>query len=156
MYLQYFWNFSIYLEALAIIPQLIVLQRYREVENITGHYVFLLGAYRLLYILNWIYRSYNEEYYRHNWVAYGSAVLQTVLYVDFFYYYLKRCVCKPLFGIRSHVFLCVANTAVGSSLCRRKERVENRKRLCALVCVMKYHNGVRRMSLRAVIRRLDR
>ena len=53
---QLLWVFSIYLESLAIIPQLIMLQRYREVENLTGHYVFFLGAYRFLYILNWIYR----------------------------------------------------------------------------------------------------
>lgn len=54
--MELFWEFSIYLEALAIVPQLIILQRYREVENLTGHYVFFLGAYRVLYILNWIYR----------------------------------------------------------------------------------------------------
>merc|ERR1712010_365237 len=33
------WTFSIFLEALAIVPQLFVLQRYREVENLTGLYV---------------------------------------------------------------------------------------------------------------------
>eukprot|EP00557_Chaetoceros_sp_GSL56_P003243 CAMPEP_0176498372 /NCGR_PEP_ID=MMETSP0200_2-20121128/12281_1 /TAXON_ID=947934 /ORGANISM="Chaetoceros sp., Strain GSL56" /LENGTH=176 /DNA_ID=CAMNT_0017896565 /DNA_START=150 /DNA_END=677 /DNA_ORIENTATION=- len=47
------WTFSIYLESIAILPQLIVLQRYREVENLTGNYVFFMGAYRFLYILNW-------------------------------------------------------------------------------------------------------
>lgn len=41
--MQAFWTISIYLEALAILPQLILLQRYREVENLTSHYVFLLG-----------------------------------------------------------------------------------------------------------------
>lgn len=87
--MELFWTFSLYLEALAIIPQLIVLQRYREVENLTGHYVFFLGAYRLLYICNWIYRSYNEAFYRHNYVAYACGILQTVLYIDFFYYYIK-------------------------------------------------------------------
>eukprot|EP00600_Ochromonadales_sp_CCMP1393_P010277 CAMPEP_0174975242 /NCGR_PEP_ID=MMETSP0004_2-20121128/12329_1 /TAXON_ID=420556 /ORGANISM="Ochromonas sp., Strain CCMP1393" /LENGTH=109 /DNA_ID=CAMNT_0016226061 /DNA_START=303 /DNA_END=629 /DNA_ORIENTATION=- len=51
--MELFWIFSIYLEALAIVPQLIVLQRYREVENLTAHYVFLLGIYRALYIVNW-------------------------------------------------------------------------------------------------------
>ena len=39
------WTFSIYLESIAILPQLIVLQRYREVENLTGNYVFFMGAY---------------------------------------------------------------------------------------------------------------
>ena len=38
------------------------LRRYREVENLTGHYIFFLGAYRFFYILNWVWRSYNEEY----------------------------------------------------------------------------------------------
>ena len=47
---------SIYLEAIAIVPQLIVLQRFREVDNLDGHYIFLLGSYRALYILNWVYR----------------------------------------------------------------------------------------------------
>ncbi len=84
-----FWIFSIYLEAVAIMPQLIVLRRYREVENLTGNYVFFLGAYRALYILNWIYRSYNEQFYQHNWVVYICGVIQTALYLDFFYYFIK-------------------------------------------------------------------
>jgi len=83
------WIFSIYLESIAILPQLIVLQRYREVENLTGNYVFFMGAYRALYILNWIYRSYHEPLYQHHFVVYFCGVLQTLLYVDFFYYYLK-------------------------------------------------------------------
>ena len=85
--IELFWNFSIYLEPFAIVPQLIILQRYREVENITGHYVFFLGAYRFLYILNWVYRSYFELYYRHNYVVYACGVVQTCLYLDFFYYF---------------------------------------------------------------------
>ncbi len=83
------WTFSIYLESITILPQLIVLQRYREVENLTGNYVFFMGAYRFLYILNWIYRSYHEKYYVHHFVVYFCGVLQTLLYVDFFYYYFK-------------------------------------------------------------------
>jgi len=82
------WTFSIYLEAIAIVPQLIVLQRFREVENLTSDYIFFMGAYRGLYILNWIYRSYYEPYYRHNWIVYIAGTCQTLLYVDFFYYYV--------------------------------------------------------------------
>jgi len=83
------WTFSIYLEAIAILPQLIVLQRYREVENLTGNYIFFMGAYRALYILNWIYRAHHEAYYQHHFVVYFCGVLQTLLYADFFYYYVK-------------------------------------------------------------------
>ncbi len=88
--MELLWTFSIYLEAIAILPQLIVLQRYREVENLTGNYIFFMGAYRGLYILNWIYRANTEKNYRHHWVVYICGVIQTLLYADFFYYYLKR------------------------------------------------------------------
>ena len=50
------WSFSIFLESLAILPQLFMLQRTGEAETITTHYLFALGAYRALYIPNWIYR----------------------------------------------------------------------------------------------------
>lgn len=85
--LELLWTFSIYLESIAILPQLIVLQRYREVENLTGNYIFFMGAYRALYIVNWIYRAHTEPHYKHHWVVYFCGVLQTLLYADFFYYF---------------------------------------------------------------------
>nr|GLL43796.1 ER lumen protein-retaining receptor-like [Ipomoea trifida] len=39
------WTFSIYLEAVAILPQLVLLQRTRNIDNLTGQYVFLLGRF---------------------------------------------------------------------------------------------------------------
>jgi len=50
------WSFSIFLEAVAILPQLFLLQRTGEAETITTHYLAALGAYRAFYIPNWIYR----------------------------------------------------------------------------------------------------
>ena len=65
------WAFSIYLEAVAILPQLFLLQKQGEVENLTSHYVAALGAYRGLYLLNWIFRFFTEEDYlqRIVWLA---------------------------------------------------------------------------------------
>ncbi|GFH18403.1 ER lumen protein-retaining receptor, partial [Haematococcus lacustris] len=40
--LEVLWTFSIYLEAVAILPQLILLQRTQNIDNLTGNYVFLL------------------------------------------------------------------------------------------------------------------
>lgn len=40
---QVMWTFSLYLEAVAILPQLVLLQRTRNIDNLTGQYVFLLG-----------------------------------------------------------------------------------------------------------------
>ncbi|KAM0947055.1 putative ER lumen protein retaining receptor [Dioscorea sansibarensis] len=82
------WAFSLYLEAVAILPQLVLLQRTRNIDNLTGQYVFLLGAYRALYILNWIYRYSTEPNYVH-WITWISGTVQTLLYADFFYYYFN-------------------------------------------------------------------
>ncbi|KAJ7570194.1 hypothetical protein O6H91_01G109700 [Diphasiastrum complanatum] len=82
------WTFSLYLEAVAILPQLVLLQRTKNVDNLTGNYVFLLGAYRGLYILNWIYRFMMERHYR-QWITWISGVVQTALYADFFYFYIR-------------------------------------------------------------------
>ncbi|XP_062094507.1 ER lumen protein-retaining receptor A-like [Humulus lupulus] len=83
---EVFWAFSIYLEALAIVPQLVLLQRSGNVDNLTGQYVFFLGAYRGFYILNWIYRYFTEARFS-RWIACISGLVQTALYADFFYYY---------------------------------------------------------------------
>lgn len=89
LYLQEFlWRFSISLEAVAILPQLSLLKKYRIVENLTGNYVFLLGIYRFLYIINWIYRAHNEPGYQHFYAVYASGVVQVLLYIEFFYYWV--------------------------------------------------------------------
>ncbi|KAK3035066.1 hypothetical protein RJ639_034856 [Escallonia herrerae] len=83
---EIFWAFSIYLEAVAILPQLVLLQRSGNVDNLTGQYVLFLGAYRALYILNWIYRYFTEQRFG-RWISCVSGLVQTALYADFFYYY---------------------------------------------------------------------
>ena len=55
-FLEVMWSYSIFLEAVAILPQMFLLQRLGEAETITTHYIFALGAYRAMYLLNWIYR----------------------------------------------------------------------------------------------------
>ena len=87
--IEILWAFSIYLESVAIFPQLILLQRTKEVETLTADYVGTLGAYRFFYILNWIYRYYIGDPSYSNWFVYVCGIIQTALYVDFFYYYLK-------------------------------------------------------------------
>ena len=79
------WAFSVFLEAVAIVPQLFLLQKTGELENITSHYIFCLGGYRALYILNWIWR-YFVEHRRNQWLAWACGTVQTIIYADFFYY----------------------------------------------------------------------
>ncbi|KAK2972850.1 hypothetical protein RJ640_028378 [Escallonia rubra] len=86
--IEVLWTFSVYLEAVAILPQLVLLQRSRNIDNLTGNYVFLLGTYRAFYIINWVYRFFMENPQVH-WIPWVSGVVQTALYADFFYYYVK-------------------------------------------------------------------
>ena len=83
------WAFSIYLEAIAILPQC-VLNRARKglVDVLTADYVFCLGAYRLLYFLSWVLRWFFDETYIHSWIAFTGGIVQIILYCDFFYYYV--------------------------------------------------------------------
>ncbi|XP_051125893.1 ER lumen protein-retaining receptor A-like [Andrographis paniculata] len=80
------WAFSIYLETVTILPQLVLLQRSGNVDNLTGQYILFLGAYRLFYILNWLYYYFTGMYIS-RWIAFVGGLVQTALYADFFYYY---------------------------------------------------------------------
>ncbi|KIM30479.1 hypothetical protein M408DRAFT_328062 [Serendipita vermifera MAFF 305830] len=82
------WSFSIFLEAVAIFPQLFILQRTGEAEAITTHYIAALGIYRGLYIPNWIYRYYSEGSV--DPIAVVAGIVQTGLYADFFYVYFTK------------------------------------------------------------------
>uniref|UniRef100_A0A915BP52 ER lumen protein-retaining receptor n=1 Tax=Parascaris univalens TaxID=6257 RepID=A0A915BP52_PARUN len=86
--MEVMWTFSIYLESVAIMPQLFMLSRTGSAETITAHYLFALGSYRGLYILNWIYRYFTEGFF--DPIAVIAGVVQTVLYADFFYLYVTR------------------------------------------------------------------
>lgn len=82
------WTFSIFLESVAIIPQLFMLTNKGSAETLTAHYMFALGSYRALYLINWIYRYFSQGYAPINaWIA---GIIQTALYADFFYHYLTK------------------------------------------------------------------
>ncbi|KAH9364861.1 hypothetical protein HPB48_000580 [Haemaphysalis longicornis] len=86
--LEVLWTLSIYLEAVAILPQLFLVSKTGEAETITSHYLFCLGSYRALYLLNWVYRYYTEQFY--DLIAIVAGLVQTILYCDFFYLYVTR------------------------------------------------------------------
>ncbi|KAF3435963.1 hypothetical protein FNV43_RR23055 [Rhamnella rubrinervis] len=79
------WAFSLYLEAVAILPQLVLLQRTRNIDNLTGQYVFLLGG-----LIAFIHKSYIDLVHPLAIAAWVSGLVQTLLYCDFFYYYFHR------------------------------------------------------------------
>lgn len=85
---QILWTFSIYLESVAILPQLFMISKTGEAETITTHYLFFLGLYRALYLVNWIWRFYFEGFF--DLIAVVAGVVQTILYCDFFYLYITK------------------------------------------------------------------
>lgn len=82
------WSFSLWLESVAIFPQLFMLQQSGEAESLTAHYIFALGIYRALYIPNWIYRYIAEG--KIDKIAVAAGIVQTLLYSDFFYIYYQK------------------------------------------------------------------
>ena len=64
--------------SVSILPQLVLLRHVREVENLTSDFVGTMGAYRALYILNWVYQYFTENYV--NWAVWIGRLVQTGLY----------------------------------------------------------------------------
>jgi len=63
------WTFALYLEALAILPQLAMFHRQKdkEVEPFTANFVFGVAVARVLYFLFWLssYHELNDKYAEH-------------------------------------------------------------------------------------------
>lgn len=95
--LRVLWAFCVYLEAVAVLPQLRMMQRAKVVEKFTAHYVFALGLSRFISCAHWILQIVEGDKYL--WQALGSGlwpvmvlvseVVQTFILADFCYYYVK-------------------------------------------------------------------
>ena len=96
---EFLWTFSICLGSVTILPQLWLLQQYRIIPNSTvADYVFITGLHRPFYILNWIYRSNYERHFRHQYFVYVCGGIESLLYVDYFYCYMKQKLFPTLFS----------------------------------------------------------
>jgi hypothetical protein len=92
---------------MAILPQLFMVSKTGEAESITSHYLFALGAYRGLYIFNWIYRYYMEGFY--DLIAILAGIVQTVLYCDFFYLYVTKGKNDLNYFLTINIFVCLSH-----------------------------------------------
>jgi ER lumen protein retaining receptor len=86
---QTMWAFSIILESVCVLPQLVLLRQTTVPTVIDSYYLVTLGSYRALYILNWLVRGFGPE---HFWdpIADLFGVIQTLLYLDFAWVYYSR------------------------------------------------------------------
>lgn len=78
-----FWAFSVYLEAMAIIPQLYFCSKAKKIDNSVYYYVLLLTLYKSFHIMN---EMYNHFYMSTHFdrISLAAGVIQLMFYCDFF------------------------------------------------------------------------
>ena len=82
------WTFSIILESVCVLPQLILLRQTDVPTVIDSFYLLTLGSYRAFYILNWITRGIQEE--KSDPIPDIFGIIQTAFYIDFAWVYWTR------------------------------------------------------------------
>ncbi|KAF5784736.1 putative ER lumen protein retaining receptor [Helianthus annuus] len=96
------WAFCVYLEAIAVLPQLTMMQKTKMIEPSTARYVFALGVARFLGCAHWIIQVYESAgaylfllgtgYYLWLPAVLLAEVVQSFILADFCYYYVKSLV----------------------------------------------------------------
>ncbi|KAI1392813.1 ER lumen protein retaining receptor-domain-containing protein [Hypoxylon trugodes] len=89
-FFSWMYDFSLILESVCVLPQLLLLRETTVPTVIDSFYLITLGSYRALYILNWILRELDVNDRKPSTVSIIFGVIQTALYVDFFWVYYTR------------------------------------------------------------------
>lgn len=55
------WAFCVYVEAVSVAPQVVLMQQNKTVEKFTGHYVFFLGVARFFSCAHWILQMFDSR-----------------------------------------------------------------------------------------------
>ena len=83
--------FSIILESVCVLPQLVLLRQTTVPTVIDSYYLVTLGSYRGFYILNWIWREIDpNETHPPDAISIIFGVIQTAFYIDFAWVYYSR------------------------------------------------------------------
>lgn len=77
------WTFSEFLEPVALLPQYIMCYRATRVRLATIVYTFAVGGYRILYILNWLYKRYTFHGAYHDYVSWCGGAVECTLFFGF-------------------------------------------------------------------------
>ncbi|KAI6081560.1 ER lumen protein retaining receptor-domain-containing protein [Hypoxylon rubiginosum] len=89
-FFTWMYDFSLILESVCVLPQLLLLRQTTVPTVIDSFYLLTLGSYRGFYILNWIWRELDVNDRKPNAVSIIFGVIQTALYLDFFWVYYSR------------------------------------------------------------------
>lgn len=87
-FVEVLWTFSIVLESVCVVPQLLLLRQTTVPTVIDSGYILTLGSYRAFYILNWIVRWAKEHHLQKRAGLFG--IIQTAFYIDFAWVYYTR------------------------------------------------------------------
>lgn len=89
-WIELFWDFSIILESVCVLPQLLLLRQTTVPTVIDSYYLLTLGSYRAFYILNWIVREFDTNQRKPDAISIIFGVIQTAFYIDFAWVYYSR------------------------------------------------------------------
>ena len=93
------YTFTLILESLFILPQLLLLRQTSVPTVIDSFYLATLGSYRAFYILNWIVRGATEKKLDPIFpISVTFGVIQTLFYFDFAWVYWTRQRVKLRYG----------------------------------------------------------
>ncbi|XP_055908853.1 ER lumen protein-retaining receptor-like [Eupeodes corollae] len=84
--LEVLWTFSIYLEAVAILPQFFLICKIGKAERLTVCYLVVLWLYRVFYLTKWGVKYVNEGSF--DFVSVLGGIVQTSIYIAFLFYFI--------------------------------------------------------------------
>ncbi|EXJ87232.1 hypothetical protein A1O3_04191 [Capronia epimyces CBS 606.96] len=87
-FVEVLWTFSIILESVCVLPQLLLLRQTTVPTVIDSFYLVTLGSYRAFYLLNWIYRTFTPS--KPDAISVIFGIVQTAFYLDFAWVYWTR------------------------------------------------------------------
>lgn len=85
---EYLYCFSLILESISILPQLVQLQEEGECESMTSTFILLLGLYRTMYTIYFLLKW--SVGLRVSPLLIACGMIQVVLYGDFFVIYYRH------------------------------------------------------------------
>ncbi|KRZ14916.1 ER lumen protein retaining receptor 2, partial [Trichinella zimbabwensis] len=94
--IEIFWTFSIYLETVALVPQLYMVLKSGFLHSTIRPFLYCFTTYRALYLFSWIYRYFVES--RIELISFISGCAQMILLVSFFNRKLRSTEASSKFG----------------------------------------------------------
>jgi ER lumen protein retaining receptor len=82
-FVERMWTFSEYLETFALVPQYIVCYKSSKLPTPVIFYILAPGGYRVLYVMNWIYKRSQWHGMYTDYTSWISGGVECILFFDF-------------------------------------------------------------------------